>query len=49
MTINLDIKLETYYPSSKTLYCVLLNMHCDRDLETGRRYKHLTGSSLMYS
>jgi hypothetical protein len=49
MTINLDIKPVTYSPSSQILFCVLVHVHCDRDLETGRRFKHLMGSSLMYA
>lgn len=49
MTINLDIKPVTYCPSSKILFCVLVHVHCDRDLETGLKFKHLTSSSLMYS
>jgi hypothetical protein len=49
MTINLDIKSVTYCPSSKILFCLLVHVHCDRDLEIGRKFKHLMGSSLMYS
>ena len=49
MTINIDIKPVTYCPSSKTLFCLLVHVHCDRDIETGRRFKHLIGSSLTYS
>ena len=49
MTINLYIKPVTYCPSSKTLFFLLVHVHCDRDLETGRRFKYLMGSSRTYS
>jgi len=43
MTINLYIKPVTYCPSSKNLFCLLVHVRCDRDIETGRRFKHLMG------
>jgi len=49
MTINLYIKPVTYCPNSKTLFCLLVHVRCDRDIETGHRFKHLMGSSRKYS